>query len=462
MRLFILVLTCFCSHLLIAQAPAGYYNTAAGLSCSSLKTALHNITSNGHTARTYGDLWIQFQSSDIMLRPVGSSGSTNVIWDVFSLKANGTANYYFTPGTNQCGNYNAEGQCYNREHSFPASWFDDESPSYTDYHHIFPTDGWVNNKRSNFRFGEVATASYESSNGSKLGSSATAGISGTVFEPRDEYKGDVARAYLYMVTRYQNRITTWDGYATEGALTLQANTFPSVEVNYLKLMLKWHNQDPVSIKEKDRNNAAYGFQGNRNPYVDSPQYVTEVWNANCPGLGALPVDFVSLTGKLNNGSLILNWEVANEYNIQSYSIERSKNGNQFYTLAQLAPNGSNYYQFIESTENLAGQRVYYRIRSNDKDGSYKYSAVFSIHIPHNIKFTLSPNPASTQTVIHLLGSGTNQVLSIYSVEGKIIQQQTLSGGNRFLLNTEALPAGNYMVELNSNGNRYRQQLVVIH
>jgi hypothetical protein len=132
-------------------------------SCATLKTTIKTIISANTFPQSYGDLWTQYQLSDIKPREVGS-GSANVIWDIYSDNPTGTDPYNFTPGTNQCGNYSGEAVCYNREHSVPQSWFSGNTGSAgsaTDYLHIFPTDGYVNGKRANFIYGEVATASLQ-------------------------------------------------------------------------------------------------------------------------------------------------------------------------------------------------------------------------------------------------------------------------------------------------------------
>lgn len=260
-------------------APAGYYTAAAGLTCSSLKTQLKTIVSTGYVQLLYSDVFSAYATTDTRPAP-----NNNLIWDMYTDNPGGGTLYNYVYGTNQCGTYNAEGICYNREHSVPASWFSDNFPMYTDLHHLFATDGFVNNKRSNFVYGKVATATYTSqSNQSKLGSSAVAGISGNVFEPIDEYKGDFARAFFYMITRYESGVafpaTNWSSAVPGGTTTnvFSGNTYPTVITSYLDMLYNWHIQDPVSQKEIDRNNAVYVIQGNRNPYVDSPQYVQRVF-----------------------------------------------------------------------------------------------------------------------------------------------------------------------------------------
>ncbi len=243
------------------QAPAGYYDSANGLTGTALQQALHNIIDN-HTSLTYTDLWTAFKTTDKK-----SDGS---VWDMYSDKPSGTPAYTYTFVTDQCGTYSKEGDCYNREHSFPKSWFGGEvSPMYTDLFHLYPTDGYVNGKRSNYAFGEVSSSSWTSSNGSKLGPSSVSGFTGTVFEPIDEYKGDFARSYFYMATRYYGEDSSWPGSdMVDGA---------EPKAWALAMLLQWHRDDPVSQKETDRNNAVYALQHNRNPYIDYPLYVEMVW-----------------------------------------------------------------------------------------------------------------------------------------------------------------------------------------
>lgn len=240
--------------------PVGYYTAATGTG-ATLKSNLYGII-KGHTSVSYGSLYSYFVSTDS--RPDGK------IWDMYS-------NVSWTHGSKQCGSYSKEGDCYNREHSFPASWFNDASPMYSDLYHLYPTDGYVNNRRSNYPFGEVKSPSYTSQNGSKVGSNSFPGYSGTVFEPLDEYKGDFARTSFYMVTRYENIVSNWQKNNASSDAVLSGNTFPAFEQWYLNMMWKWHHQDPVSQKEIDRNNAVYAIQKNRNPYIDHPEYADLVW-----------------------------------------------------------------------------------------------------------------------------------------------------------------------------------------
>lgn len=251
-----------------------YYASVKDLSGLELKTALHNLI-KGHSSRSYSEVWtfMKLNSLDTYYEVDGT------ILDMYSESPLETDSYNFTPVADQCGSYSGESSCYNREHSFPKSWFDDGYPMYTDIHHLFATDGYVNGKRSNNPFGEVGTtATWTSKNGSKLGlGSDDLGYSGVVFEPIDEFKGDFARAYFYMATRYEDVISTWSVNSSEANAVLDGSSDYVYEAWVIAVLKKWHDIDPVSQKELDRNDAAYDFQFNRNPFIDHPEFVNDIW-----------------------------------------------------------------------------------------------------------------------------------------------------------------------------------------
>lgn len=240
-----------------AQIPRGYYDRAEGKTGQELRAALHEIIKN-HTTISYNGLWGAYAYTDC--------DNNGKIIDIYSSN-------HWTYGTKQCGSYQGEGDCYNREHSWPSSWFNDASTPRTDLFHVYPTDGYVNNRRSNHPLAEVSNATYTSSNGCKLGTSITNGYSGDAFEPADEYKGDLARSYFYMSTRYFTEDSNWGSSGmTNGA---------EIKDWAIKMLLRWHKQDPVSQKEIDRNNVIYAsYQHNRNPFIDHPEYAEMIWDEN--------------------------------------------------------------------------------------------------------------------------------------------------------------------------------------
>ncbi|MDE5750188.1 MAG: endonuclease, partial [Duncaniella sp.] len=246
-----------------AEAPSGYYTTCEGKKGAALLSALCDKISS-HTNVGYDGLWNVYLTSDV--RPNGT------VWDMYSTKE-------WTPGKNQCGNYSKVGDCYNREHSLPKSWFSEAQPMKSDAFHVYPTDGKVNGQRSNYPYGECAGGTTLASNGSvkalgRLGKSTFPGYSGTVFEPVDEYKGDFARTYFYMAACYNDRVKNWNSDM------LAQNSYPVFTTWATELLLKWHRQDPVSQKELDRNDAVYAKQHNRNPFIDYPDLVEHIWGTD--------------------------------------------------------------------------------------------------------------------------------------------------------------------------------------
>ncbi len=241
--------------------PAGYYDSAIGLKGWALRLALHAIIDN-HTVRSYDYALTAFATTDIKWN--------GKIWDVYSDVPGGTPPYEYEVG--ETGQGATEGLGYNREHVMPQSWFNGVSPPYSDLFNLYPTDSYVNNRRANYPFGEVGTATWTSLNGSRLGSSASDGYSGTVFEPIDAFKGDLVRSHFYMGTRYYGEDASWPGSpATDGAELL-----PWAAAQYLA----WSQTDPVSWKERLRNGAIYAIQGNRNPFVDHPEFIAAIYDSN--------------------------------------------------------------------------------------------------------------------------------------------------------------------------------------
>ncbi len=268
-----------------AVIPPGYYNAATGLTGTALQAALYNIIDN-HTVLTYTPgVWNAYYTTDD--KPNGT------VWDMYSDIPDGSPNgnppYVYQMGSDQCGTggVSAEGQCYSREHSWPKSWFGGEVyPMYSDLFLLVPADQYVNNMRSNYPYGEVNVPTGTSLNGGKLGPCVSPGYYSTVFEPRDEYKGDFARIYFYVSTRYLADGASWPGSAAAAGSQL----LPWAQ----DLMMDWAQQDPVSQKEIDRNEAIYLIQHNRNPFVDHPEYAQAIWGSSTgtsPEPSNYPLDF---------------------------------------------------------------------------------------------------------------------------------------------------------------------------
>ena len=276
--IFFFALSLFAKSVTPAASLPTYYEDINGKSGKSLFDAVQKVTKEGYTSLGYDGLWGAFKTTD--------KKSNGKVWDMYS-------DCSWTFGSDQCGSYSSECDCYNREHSIPKSWFGGStSGPGCDIFHLVPTDGKVNGVRSNYAFGEVSSASY-TYDGAKKGSAksitiiggntiagnagTTISCSGTVFEPRDEYKGDFARGYMGSLLKWagDKSFTTGEG-SKIFTTSFSSGSFGLTQYG-VALLMKWHRQDPVSQKEIDRNNGIQQTQGNRNPFIDYPYLAEYIW-----------------------------------------------------------------------------------------------------------------------------------------------------------------------------------------
>ena len=282
-----LVLMILISMQVTAAVPSGYYNNAQNKSDQALMSALHQII-KGHTKRSYDQLKTDFKTTDC---------NGNIIIDRYS-------DSQFTYGTDFCGTYNGVGDCYNREHSIPNSWWGGSSSdtAYTDLHHLIPTDGWVNSERGNYPFGDCANGTPKGTG--KRGTCTFSGYNSTVFEVADEYKGDFARMYFYFAVRYMTRISSYTSGL--GSVVFTSGNYKCLTTWAINQLLEWHRNDPVSTLETTRNDAVYGLQRNRNPFVDYPELVEYIWGnmqGNAWNSGSTPTPTPTLTSPTNGSTV---------------------------------------------------------------------------------------------------------------------------------------------------------------
>jgi len=354
-----------------AQIPQGYYSTATGTGLT-LKTQLKKIIDNVndglpsehlHADQGYGALMTLYTHSAFRDNDYENDGS---LLDMYSENPTGADPYNYTSTLQQCGNYSREGDCYNREHLIPQSYFDNYAvdPMKNDPFFVVPSDGKVNGDRNNFPFGKVGAATYTSQNGSKKGNGINSGYaqgySGTVFEPVDAFKGDIARAFFYFATRYEDLMGNF--YSTADASTCQAkNMFDGstgrvITNPFIDILVKWHTDDPVSAKELAINNDIYyNHQSNRNPYIDHPEYVGAIWNSFLSNNSfELENSFSIYPNPTNNGTITINTNLSIDaiqvISINGQLINDIKNPvkiNETYTLDNL-PKG---FYFLKLTSN---------------------------------------------------------------------------------------------------------------
>lgn len=299
-----------------SQIPTNYYSSATG-SGYTLKTQLKNIIKNGHVDQGYGALYNAYMKTD----NDSFYESDNTVLDIYSENPAGQDPYNYQHNSRNCGSYNSENDCYNREHVFPQGYFNEGSPMRSDIHHVVPSDGYVNGKRSNFPYGEVSNPSWTSLNGSKLGTNTFDNFSGTVFEPINEFKGDIARMLLYFATRYEDEVTSgsWDSHNSTVSNPLDGSKNQFYESWYIKLLYKWHAQDPVNQREIVRNNEVYKFQGNRNPFIDHPEYVAQIWGNVLSTKNYELEDFVKMYPNPVEGNELF-FKTNETVNVQIFSI----------------------------------------------------------------------------------------------------------------------------------------------
>lgn len=417
-RFCLLIILCFGFG--FAQIPSGYYDTATG-SGYTLKTQLYNIINNQND-QGYNAMDIFFLSNDLDQY----YENDNTILDIYSEHPMGADPYNFNPQVDECGNYTGEGDCYSKEHVVPKSVFNEANPMDGDAHNLLPVDGRVNGFRGSFPMGRVDDNNLASQNGisnptqngSKLGdnlnSGYSSGYSGTVFEPIDEFKGDIARIYFYFATRYQNQISNWSAFDMFNGSSDQV-----FETAFLNILLEWHNMDPVSQKEVDRNNAIYNHQDNRNPFIDNPSYVTAIWNPQQDNENPSPPTNLVASNPTAT-SVNLSWTAATDnIGVSSYDIYVNNNYNSTAnststTVSNLSPETS--YCFTVIAKDTANNSS---VASNEDCAT-----------------TLS---GSTNTVDvffseYMEGSGTNKALEIANFTGSTVN------------------LSNYSIKLSSNGN----------
>ncbi len=252
-----------------ASIPTGYYNSLEGKKGAALKTELHNIICQDTThylgyGSGKGNTWEGFYYTDRDL-------SNNSVVDMYS------ANIRLYPDPNP--NFTAFGSTIEIEHSVPKSWWgcDITHPDCPakDLNHLYPADGSTNMSKNDNPLGVVSGTPTTDNGVSKIGSAIYDGYIGNVFEPANQFKGDFARSYFYIATAYEHYARKWDTSKPENMM--QNNTYPVFKPWAQTLLLQWHRQDVVSMKETTRNDQVYGIQKNRNPFIDHPELIEYIW-----------------------------------------------------------------------------------------------------------------------------------------------------------------------------------------
>ena len=420
-------------------------------------------------------------------------GLSAIIWDIYSNNNNGIEPFTFNssqtnPGGFCGGNFpSTEGVCWNKEHTFPKSWFklsgsNYEQPTESDLFLVRPTDGQANSNRSNYIYSTVGTpysyqmpipgqfAGYPMPPNpviSKMGSSNYPGISSTnAFEPNNAVKGDLARGYFYILTRYQNNLNNWvnlNGPATDVDIVVDGTTngglYPSLNIPYLQLLYSWHLADPVDAKEINRNNLVYSQQNNRNPYVDHPEYVAQVWECT----GVIPVTLISFSAQKNNESVLLKWQATRETSFKEYEIQRSTDGINFYKTGSVIGRNFANYDYTDNRLPIA-KNVFYRLKMIDIDGRFSYSKIVSVKLNDNFyDAAIFPNPAANKITVkmeQLFFAKT--MVQVTDMAGRNVLQTSIPPAqNNFEMDVKQLPTGRYLIQISSGNEFINKSFVII-
>ena len=270
-----------CVFTFAEQLPENFYASVDGLKDAQLKATLKSLIVD-HTSVTYGS----------------GAGHT---WEVFYYADCNEQGYCMdmycddwkiikTPGEVASG-------C-NIEHSMANSWWGGSKiPPYNDCYHLNPSNAQANSARSNYPLG-VPEKDIKTAGSLRIGTihHDALNVDFYVFEPKDEYKGDFARAYLYMATCYgqnangeypdlpsntKKKYAGWriDNTGVGSKYAMRNDSYLEFQPWEQEVLITWHRQDPVSVKEIKRMDAVSDYQHNRNPFIDYPYLAEYIWGS---------------------------------------------------------------------------------------------------------------------------------------------------------------------------------------
>lgn len=378
---------------------SGYYSGISGYGIT-LKENLHELLRTTHTTEySYDALWTQLRYTD-----EDPDNSNNII-EIYT--------GWSVPKTN----YGGGATQWNREHTWSKSHggFGESRPAGTDLHHLRPCDATVNSAKGNKDFDNGGTLYIDASPyGSYSGN--TGNYSSTYsWEPRDEDKGDVARMLMYMAVRYEATDTPFDLELVDGV-----NTSPNGQPYYGKLstLLQWHLADPVDARERQRNDRIYERQGNRNPFIDHPEFAQYLWTP-------VPLEATNIS----QNSFVANWSQPITGSAYYLQVSADSLFNSFLPGYSNFNVGTAPYKVISGLS--AGNTYYYRLRNFLGSGYSMYSPLGRVYIP-------SPEPVVTTVAI----SKNNSEISL--------QISPVAGALSYKIYAASEPEGEY-TEITAQG-----------
>jgi len=429
-----------------------YYNTSENLSEEALKTQLKTITGVGYRSLGYSPPQTGNQpcARDTMFmiidnKKVNGQGATqNTIECVYT----GREAVGYVDRT-QCQDLTDPNMSFNTEHTWPQSLFSQLEPMRSDMFHLFPTDETANGKRSNYPFGVVTNPTW-SNGGSKFDQNSG------IFEPRDDHKGETARAMFYFVMRYQNY-----------------SNFLNTQESILR---QWHYQFLPTAIEQKRCNDIQIYQKNRNPFIDYPQFVDRINSFSTTSVAPVVNTFDLPTDSIQYGLID-----ASLNNVYKFWIVN--NGNAVVNISNLSLNPSSVLSFANGTSANAsiqpGEALNIDVNlANAPLGNFNGTLNFTASgtslnvnkvVPINAYLSLTglnevnneqalrvyPNPTNGQIHWSEIFTGT---ISITDIEGRIVYSSPLTSATQFDI-PESVSAGFYTLQLSNAVKVFRAIIV---
>lgn len=406
MKNIITLLFVLLSGSLLAQSiPDGYYDGTDGLTGEELKNKLHQISS-GHTVRAYGEF------RDTILPDLDEDPDNEDHIILFYKNAS-------IPKQNFASNN--EPDFWNREHTWPSShgFSDNSDTAYTDVHNLRPSDATVNVSKSNKDFEDIEDIAEN-----EEGEAPDTYTDEDFFEPRDAIKGDVARILFYMDMRYESSRLDLD-------LVDRATYTGDPELGVLSTLIKWHEDDPVDQYEIDRHEKAYGYQGNRNPFIDHPEWVAEVWGSSSdPYLVVDQLNFASDFGTVAAGSTF-----SQQYTLAANNLTAD------VTVTVTAPfqvsaDGQSYADqatFVHAAGETSEEfTVYLQFAPETEDGAtYQREVTHSSSGANDVSLTVMGTEGTVE-ILSIADARTKDLGTVVQVTGVVIDEGNNSGNSRVI------------------------------
>lgn len=295
-----------------AAPPPDYYQTINSQTGTALQDELQAIISG---FRGYPVVVKSYTAiRDILLNDVDSVGGGNV-------------RLVYTSEIRSASQW---GSTINREHCWPQSLGVGSGPSNSDMHHVYLCDSSLNSSRGNDLYGNVnigsATVYYPA-----LGVNDRSYSVGSTFQVSNNWKGNMARAILYMDTRYSHLSLISTGE------TLGTNQF-----GFRDILIQWHNEDPVDANEMTRNDRVFAYQNNRNPYIDNPAWVGLVYGGAASGAPTLTAFDRTPTSPTSAQSVTVSVDATDPDGISSVTLKWRLGTSGGFTNVAMTPSGATY------------------------------------------------------------------------------------------------------------------------